>query len=101
MVGLDGEQCITRRDHAIPGAVRLEVFFFRILDRVCFEKGAQIGDYIPGSIGVDSDHGVWYIGYAVGTACSGQDGIQSPFQEGHICHAADEATCFRRDLRRG
>ena len=54
---------------------------------VCLLEGAEVGDLGPAVVGVDANHAIGDIGYAVRAAGAGQDTIEGIADKGDIGYA--------------
>ena len=96
VVGLDGVERARGFDHAVPGAVRLEVVRLRIRDRVGLLERAQVGDHSQRPVAVDPDDAVRKVPDAVRAARSGEDRVERVADERDVGDAADETSLSRR-----
>ena len=90
MIGFNGIEVATNRDHAVPGTIWFKIVRFRILHRIRFLERAQIGNQGPCAIRVHANDSVWNVLHAVGATSPGEQRIKRVVNEGNVGHAADE-----------
>ena len=98
MVRLDRIQVPVNGEHAVPGAVWFEVVRLDERGGMIFLEDGQIGHDRDVAVIFDLQHGVVSVGQPMGGACSGKDGVELVPDEGHVGHAADQASLGRRSL---
>ncbi|MBV9329876.1 MAG: hypothetical protein JO352_39750 [Chloroflexi bacterium] len=98
MIGLDHVQVAIDSDHAVPGAVRLEVRWVRVGNRMRQDERAQIGHLGGLPVMVDTQDAVDGIQKTVRAAGARLHRVQRVVDEGDIRHAADEPAAGGRGL---
>ena len=101
MVRFENVEVAADLDHAVPGAVRLEIVRLGIRHRVTLQERAQICDQRPRSAAVHSDDGVRNIGDRMRATSAGKQRIERVSNERDICHSADQTAERRTGLAGG
>ncbi len=101
MVRLDDIEAIMHDDHAVPGAVRLEVCRVRVNDGVGLDKGAEVGDERGRPVGIDAEDTVGGAIEAVRAARPVNQGIERVAEEGDIRYPAGQPSACRVGLAGG
>src|SRR6266851_2271583 len=100
VVGLNGVKAPPREEHAVPGAVRLEVVGIDGLDRMRHQKRAEICDQVPRAIAAHSNDAIRDVRHAMGAAGPAEQGVEAVANERDIGDATDWTTDQRAGLAR-
>ena len=101
VIGLDGVKRAPRLDHAVPGAVRLEVVGLGMCDGVDLLERAQIGDHLPRPVLMDANDPVGEVRDAVRAARAAKHRVEGIADKGDVGDAADEAALIGARLAGG
>jgi len=84
VIGLDGVEVAPNRNHAVPGAVRLEIVRLPIGDGMRHLERTEIGDHGDMAVAAHPENAIHGVRHAVRAATAGGDRVERAADERDI-----------------